>query len=184
MQTWIWIVIAIAAVVAVLVVAWTAIRTNRTKQLHQQFGSEYDRVAADAPTKREAESELRDRQRRREQFDIRPLSGEERDRFRSRWLAIQAEFVDDPSASVAKADSLIQNVMRARGYPVDDFDTRAADLSVDHPNVVENYRAGHGIAVAHERGNAGTEELRRAVQHYRALFDELVETRDTEGARA
>jgi len=184
MQTWIWIVIAVAALVVVLGVAWTAIRTNRTKKLHEQFGSEYDRVAADAPTKREAESELRDRQRRREQFDVRPLSGEERDRFRSRWLAIQAEFVDDPSASLAKADSLIQNVMRARGYPVDDFDTRAADLSVDHPRVVENYRAGHGIAVAHERGNAGTEELRKAVQHYRALFDELVETRQPEEARA
>jgi hypothetical protein len=184
MHTWIWIVIAVAAVVALAVVVWTAIRTNRTKQLHEQFGSEYDRVAADAPTKRDAESELRERRRRREQFDIRPLSEEERERFRSRWLAIQAEFVDDPSSSVAKADSLIQNVMRARGYPVDDFDTRAADLSVDHPDVVENYRAGHGIAVAHERGNAGTEELRKAVQHYRALFEELVETRDPEGARA
>jgi cytoskeletal protein RodZ len=184
MHMWIWIVIALAALVALGVVVWTAIRTNRTKQLHEQFGSEYDRVAADAPTKRDAESELRERQRRHEQFDIRPLSGEERDRFRSRWLAIQAEFVDDPSSSVAKADSLIQNVMRARGYPVDDFETRAGDLSVDHPDVVENYRAGHGIAVAHERGNAGTEELRKAVQHYRALFDELVEARQTEEARA
>jgi len=184
MDMWIWIVIGIAALVALLVVVWTAMRTNRTKQLHEQFGSEYDRVAADAPTKRDAESELRDRQRRREQFDIRPLSEGERDGFRSRWLAIQAEFVDDPSASVAKADSLIQNVMRERGYPVDDFDTRAGDLSVDHPDVVENYRAGHGIAVAHERGNAGTEELRKAVQHYRALFEELVEAREPEGARA
>ena len=181
---WVWIVIGIAAVVALLVVVWTAIRTNRTKQLHEQFGSEYDRVAADAPTKRDAESELRERQQRREQFDIRPLSDDERNRFRSRWLAIQAEFVDDPSASVSKADSLIQNVMRERGYPVDDFDTRAGDLSVDHPDVVENYRAGHGIAVAHERGNAGTEELRKAVQHYRALFEELVEDRQPEEAHA
>jgi hypothetical protein len=184
MQMWIWIVIAVAALVAVLVVAWAAFRTNRTKQLHEQFGSEYDRVAADAPTKRDAESELRERQRRREQFDIRPLSDEQRDRFRARWLAIQAEFVDDPSRSVSKADSLIQTVMRERGYPVDDFDTRAADLSVDHPDVVENYRAGHGIAVAHERGKAGTEELRKAVQHYRALFEELVEARQPEEARA
>ena len=181
---WIWIVIGLAALLAVLVVVWTAIRTNRTKQLHDQFGSEYDRVAADAPTKRDAESELRERRRRREQFDIRPLSDEERERFRSRWLAIQAEFVDDPSASVSKADSLIQNVMRERGYPVDDFDTRAGDLSVDHPDVVENYRAGHGIAVAHDRGKAGTEELRKAVQHYRALFEELVESRQPEEARA
>jgi hypothetical protein len=184
MQMWIWIVIAIAAVVAVLVVVWTGIRTNRSKRLHEQFGSEYDRVAADAPTKREAESELRERQRRHEQFDIRPLDPEARDRYRQHWLAIQAEFVDDPSRSVAKADSLIQNVMRDRGYPVDDFDTRAADLSVDHPDVVENYRAGHGIAVAHERGKATTEELRKAVQHYRALFEELVEAREPEEVRA
>lgn len=184
MQMWFWIVIAVAAVAAVLVVAWTGIRTNRSKRLHEQFGSEYDRVAADAPTKREAESELRERQRRREQFDIRPLEPEERERYQQRWLAIQAEFVDDPSKSVAKADSLIQNVMRDRGYPVDDFDTRAADLSVDHPDVVENYRAGHGIAVAHERGKATTEELRKAVQHYRALFEELLEARRPEEARA
>lgn len=183
MHAWIWIVIGVAAVVAVVVVVWTAIRTSRTKRLHEQFGTEYDRVAADAPTKRDAESELLERQRRHEQFDIRPLDPEERDRYRSRWLAIQAEFVDDPSRSVAKADSLIQNVMRDRGYPVDDFDTRAADLSVEHPDVVENYRAGHGIAVAHERGKATTDELRRAVQHYRALFDELVEAREPEGAR-
>jgi hypothetical protein len=184
MQTWIWIVIAVAVLIAVVLVVWAAIRANRTKKLHEQFGTEYDRVAADAPTKRDAESELLERRRRREQFDIRPLSKDERDVYRSQWLAIQAEFVDDPSASVAKADSLIQNVMRARGYPVDDFDTRAGDLSVDHPDVVENYRAGHGIAVAHERGKAGTEELRKAVQHYRALFEELVEAREPEEARA
>jgi hypothetical protein len=177
-------VIAVAVLIAVALVVWAAMRANRTKKLHRQFGSEYDRVASDAPTKREAESELLERQRRREQFDIRPLSKDEREVYRSRWLAIQAEFVDDPSASVAKADSLIQNVMRARGYPVDDFETRAGDLSVDHPDVVENYRAGHGIAVAHERGKAGTEELRKAVQHYRALFEELVEAREPEEARA
>ena len=184
MHAWIWIVIGVAALVAVAIVVWTAIRTSRTKRLHEQFGSEYDRVAADAPTKRDAESELRQRQRRHEQFDIRPLDAEERERYRSRWLAIQAEFVDDPSRSVAKADSLIQNVMRDRGYPVDDFDTRAADLSVDHPDVVENYRAGHGIAVARERGNAGTDELRRAIQHYRSLFDALVEQTETVEARS
>jgi FtsZ-interacting cell division protein ZipA len=179
MQTWLWIVIVVAAVLVVLGVLWAGIRANRSKKLQEQFGPEYDRVAADSPTRREAEAELRDRRERREQFEIRPLDPDQRERYRSRWLAIQAEFVDDPSASVAKADALIQNVMRDRGYPVDDFDTRAADLSVDHPDVVENYRAGHAIAVAHERGKAGTEELRKAVTHYRALFDELVEARDT-----
>lgn len=182
MPTWLWVVIVVVAVLVVLGVVISALRTRRSRDLKERFGPEYDRVAADAPSRREAEAELRERQERREQFDIRPLDTADRDRYRARWQDVQAEFVDDPSAAVRHADALIQEVMRARGYPVDDFDTRAADLSVDHPDVVENYRAAHGIAVAHERGNAGTEELRHAVQHYRRLFENLVEARDTEGA--
>ena len=183
MDTWVWIVIAVVVALVVLGAILAGLRTRRSKGLQERFGTEYDRVAADAPTKRAAEAELREREQRREQFDITPLSVERREAYRAQWLSIQANFVDDPAASVAKADSLIQNVMRERGYPVDDFDTRAGDLSLDHPDVVENYRAGHGIAVAHDRGNAGTEELRRAVQHYRALFQELVEQPDREPAR-
>ena len=175
MDTWIWVVIAVVAAAIVLAVIWSALRARRSQELRERFGPEYDRVAADAPTKREAESELRAREERREQLEIRPLSAEQRERYRARWTAVQAEFVDDPAGAVTEADSLIQDVMRERGYPVDDFDTRAADLSVDHPDVVENYRAGHGIATAHERGKAGTEELRKAVQHYRALFEDLLE---------
>jgi hypothetical protein len=175
MDTWIWVVIAVVAAAIVLAVIWSALRTRRSQELRERFGPEYDRVAADAPTKREAESELRAREERREQLEIRPLSAEQRERYQARWTAVQAEFVDDPAGAVTEADSLIQDVMRERGYPVDDFDTRAADLSVDHPDVVENYRAGHGIATAHERGKAGTEELRKAVQHYRALFEDLLE---------
>ena len=175
MDTWIWVVIAVVAAAIVVAVIWSALRTRRSQELRERFGPEYDRVAADAPTKREAESELRAREERREQLEIRPLSAEQRERYQTRWTAVQAEFVDDPAGAVTEADSLIQDVMRERGYPVDDFDTRAADLSVDHPDVVENYRAGHGIATAHERGKAGTEELRKAVQHYRALFEELLE---------
>jgi len=182
MATWVWIVIAVVVVLVVLGVIWTGLRARRSKGLQERFGSEYDRVAADAPTKRAAESELREREERREQFDIRPLEPEERKAYRAQWQTIQARFVDDPAGSLAAADSLIQTVMRERGYPVDDFDTRAGDLSVDHPDVVENYRAGHGVAVAHDRGKAGTEELRRAVQHYRALFAELVEP-ESERAR-
>jgi len=182
MATWVWIVIAVVVVLVVLGVIWIGLRARRSKGLQERFGSEYDRVAADAPTKRAAESELREREERREQFDIRPLEPEERKAYRAQWQTIQARFVDDPAGSLAAADSLIQTVMRERGYPVDDFDTRAGDLSVDHPDVVENYRAGHGIAVAHDRGKAGTEELRRAVQHYRALFAELVEP-ESERAR-
>jgi hypothetical protein len=184
MPTWLWVVIVVVAAIVVLGVVAAATRTRRSRDLQERFGPEYDRVAADAPTKREAESELREREKRREQFDIRPLGARDRDHFGSRWQDIQAEFVDDPPRAVGNADRLIQEVMRTRGYPVDDFETRAADLSVDHPRVVESYRSAHGIAVAHQRGNAGTEELRHAVQHYRELFDELVETHQTtEAAR-
>lgn len=183
MPTWLWIVIAVAAAIVVIGVVVSALRTRRTHGLQERFGSEYDRVAADAPSRREAESELREREKRREELDIRPLDQSDRDRFRNRWQDVQAEFVDDPADAVLHADALIQEVMRTRGYPVDDFESRSADLSVDHPDVVEYYRAAHGIAVAHERGSAGTEELRHAVQHYRRLFDELVGSRDTEAAQ-
>ena len=182
MPTWLWIVIVVVAVIVVIAVVASVVRTKRSRALQESFGPEYDRVAADAPSRREAESELRERQKRREELDIRPLEQSDRDRFSNRWRDVQAEFVDDPADAVVHADALIQEVMRARGYPVDDFDTRSADLSVDHPDLVEYYRAAHGIAVAHERGNAGTEELRHAVQHYRRLFDELIGEREAEAA--
>ena len=175
MPTWLWIVIVVVVAIVVIAVVASALRTRRSRVLRERFGPEYDRVAADAPSRRQAEAELREREKRREELDIRPLDPADRDRFQNRWQSVQAEFVDDPPAAVTHADALIQEVMRVRGYPVDDFDTRSADLSVDHPDVVEYYRAAHGIAVAHERGNAGTEELRHAVQHYRRLFDALVE---------
>jgi hypothetical protein len=174
-------VIAVAAVIVVLA-AWAAFRARRSGRLKEHFGPEYDRVAADAPTRREAEAELRGREKRRDEFEIRPLEPKQRDRYRAQWQDVQARFVDDPGAAVGDADRLIQAVMRDRGYPVDDFETRAADLSVDHPDVVERYRAAHGIAVAHERGNASTEDLRHAVRHYRALFLALADSRDAEEA--
>jgi hypothetical protein len=179
MPTWLWIVIVVVAAVVVLGVALVALRSRRTSDLRERFGPEYDRVAADAPSRREAESELRDREKRRDELEIRPLEPSDRDRYRTRWQDVQARFVDDPAGAVGDADALIQEVMRARGYPVDDFETRSADLSVDHPDVVERYRAAHGIAVAHERGKAGTDELRHAVRHYRALFDSLLEETTT-----
>jgi hypothetical protein len=182
MDTWVWVVIAVAAVI-LLVAAWAVFRARRSHELKARFGPEYDRVAADAPTRRDAEAELRDREKRREELDIRPLDPKVRERYRAQWLEVQARFVDDPGDAVADADALIQAVMRERGYPVEDFETRAADLSVDHPDVVERYRAAHGLAVAHERGNASTEDLRHAVRHYRELFDSLVEAREAEEAR-
>ena len=184
MSTWVWVVIVVVAALVVLAVIAAAVRARRSRGLKQRFGREYDRVAADAPSRRQAESELRERERRHEELDIRPLDPQSRDRYRGRWQEVQAEFVDDPSAAVGHADALIQEVMRERGYPVDDFDTRAGDLSVEHPNVVEHYRAGHGIAVAHERGKAGTEELRHAIRHYRSLFDSLVEHAEPQEVRS
>lgn len=180
MPIWAWIVIVVAAAIVVLGalgIAWSA---RRSKKLRTAFGAEYDRVAADAPSRRQAEAELRERQRRHDEFDINPLEPADRDRYLSRWQQTQAKFVDDPAAAVSEADLLIQEVMRDRGYPVEDFDTRAGDLSVDHPEVVEHYRAAHGIAIAHERGSADTDDLRRAVQHYRALFEDLLELREKE----
>ena len=182
MSAWLWVIVVVVLAVVAIAVFRSALRTRRSRELHERFGPEYDKVAADAPSKREAEAELRERERRLQEYDIEPLDRDERERFQARWTEVQAEFVDDPAAAVLRADALIQQVMRARGYPMDDFETRAADLSVDHPDVVERYRAGHGIAVAHERGNAGTEELRHAMKHYRELFDSLVEAHDVQEA--
>lgn len=184
MPTWAWIVIVVAAVVIVGAIVWSAAKARRRKELQERFGSEYDRTVSDAPSRREAESELSEREKRREELDIRPLDQSSRDRYASEWQNTQAAFVDDPEAAVGDADRLIQQVMRERGYPVDDFEQRANDLSVDHPDVISNYRAAHGISVANERGKASTEDLRTAMQHYRALFSELLETEHVETARS
>lgn len=175
MDTWVWIAVVVGVVIVLGLIAWAALRSRRTRALRSQFGPEYDRVTADAPTRREAESELRQRQERREQLDIRPLEPAARERYLEAWRDTQARFVDDPEGAVGEADTLIQQVMRERGYPVEDFEGRAADVSVDHPEVVNNYRAAHGIRTAHERGKATTEDLRQALRHYRALFEELLE---------
>jgi len=179
MDTWIWIVIIAAAAALILLVAlWLMARSRRTAALRDQFGPEYDRTVEDADSRRRAERELAERQDRREQLDIKPLTPAARDRFLDRWRETQTRFVDNPGASVGDADNLVQEVMRERGYPTDDFEQRAADISVDHPHIVENYRAAHAIAVKHERGEADTEELRQSLVHYRSLFEELLETRE------
>jgi hypothetical protein len=176
MPTWAWIIIAAAAVVVLALVAYGAFRTNRRKQLKDTFGPEYERTVSDAPTRREAEAELLERRKRHEEFDIRPLSPAARDGYVALWEKTQARFVDDPQGAIDEADNLIQQVMRERGYPVEDFDTRAADLSVDHADVVEHYREGHAIAERNAEGEADTEELRQALVHYRALFDGMLQT--------
>jgi hypothetical protein len=174
MAGWVWVLIGIAVVVALALVAWQGLARRRTVRLRERFGPEYERTVGDAGGKREAEAELQAREKRREQLEIRPLSSSARDRYLHDWQLVQAQFVDDPHGSVAGADRLIRSVMAERGYPVEDFEQRAADVSVDHPQVVEHYREGHRLAVAGGNGTDATEELRQAMRHYRALFEELV----------
>ena len=175
MPSWVWVLIAIAVVAVLAVVVWQALARRRTGRLQQQFGPEYGRTLGTTDSKREAEAELQAREERRQRLEIRPLSQAARERYLQSWQSVQAQFVDDPDSAVASADSLIQSVMSERGYPVEDFDQRAADISVDHPQVVENYRHGHRLAQASADGSDSTEDLRQAMRHYRALFDELVE---------
>lgn len=174
MDTWVWIVIAAAVVVLVLLAIWSlAARKRRTSQLREGFGPEYDRTVEDMGSRRKAESDLADREKRREDLDIKPLAPGARDRFADRWRTVQERFVDDPGSALREAHILVVEVMRERGYPTNDFEQRAADVSVDHPDVVQNYRAAHEIS---ERSDADTEEQRQGLVHYRALFDELLET--------
>ena len=180
MESWVWIVIALA-VVALAVIGWLAWSNMRTRRLRTTFGSEYDRAVDEAPSQREAESALDERRKRREELDIRPLSEESRSRYADNWRAVQARFVDDPVDAVNDADRLVERVMAERGYPMDDFDGQADLISVDYPEVVENYRSAHGIHGAYDRGDASTEDLRQAMVHYRSLFVELL---DLSGAEA
>jgi hypothetical protein len=164
-------VLAIALVVAGVVIA----RQRRSQRLQEGFGPEYGRTLAEKGDRRAAESELLERRERRRQLEIRELDAESRDRYAERWRAAQRTFVDQPAAAVAEADALVSEVMHERGYPVEeDFERRAADVSVDHPRVVENYRAAHGISVRAARNEADTEDLRQALVHFRALFEDLL----------
>jgi hypothetical protein len=146
--------------------------------LQDRFGPEYDRTVDKAGGRREAEQELREREKRHDELELRPLSKDARERYLEQWRTTQGRFVDDPPGAVAEADDLVQQVMRDRGYPVDDFEQRAADISVGHPDLVEKYRTATGIARASERGEASTDDLRHSVRHYRALFVELLEVDD------
>jgi FtsZ-interacting cell division protein ZipA len=175
MAAWVWVLIVIGIAAVIAVVLGQTLTRRRTGRLQQRFGPEYDRAVDSAESKRQAEAELQAREERRERLEIRPLSQSARARYVEAWRVTQAQFVDDPRTAVASADSLIQAVMAERGYPVEDFEQRAADVSLDHPQVVENYREGHRLAQATAGGDRSTENLRQAMKHYRALFDELVE---------
>ena len=178
MDTWVWIVIGLVVAIVILGILISALRTRRSRSLRDRFGREYDRTVDKAGGRREAEQELRKREQRHDELELRPLSADARERYLRQWQVTQGRFVDDPTGAVSEADNLVQQAMRDRGYPVDDFEQRAADISVEHPEVVEKYRTANGIARASERGEASTEDLRHSVRHYRALFVELLEVDD------
>jgi len=171
----IWVLMAVV-VVLLVVIGLLLARERRSRQLKADFGPEYERVVADKGDQRAAERELAERRQRQQKFELRPLPPEVRDEYARRWQATQRHFVDKPIAAVGEADALVRDAMRDRGYPVDDdFEQRAADISVEHPVVVENYRAGVDIST---RGEASTEDLRQAMVHFRALFADLLASSD------
>ena len=185
----IWIVLALIAVVVVLGAAWWGLQQRRrTDRLAERYGPEYQRTLAEAGDRRAAEHELEEREKRVQELDIKPLAPEDRDRFAAEWRRVQAQFVDDPSGAIAEGDRLVEQVMEARGYPTadSDFGERAAIVSVDHGAVVEEYRAAHDIAERHAstEGGVETEDLRQAMVHYRAIFEDLLETAEPEPVEA
>src|SRR6266851_6703112 len=159
---------------AIGVAIWFYTKTQRTKALRSKFGPEYNRAVRAEGGTGGAEQLLQERQKRVAKLNIKPLNDQQRTEFADAWEHAQARFVDDPQAAVANADVLVQEVMGVRGYPVTDFEQRVADVSVDHPAVVQNYRIAHEIAVRHEREDVGIEKLREAMIHYRALFSDLI----------
>jgi len=167
-------VVIVVAVIAVAAIIFAVSRKRRSETLKQHFGPEYERAVLERGDTAKAEKELINREKRVQSFTIKPLTPTARERFREEWTQIQSRFVDDPAVAVSQADSLVNRVMVARGYPMADFEQRAADVSVSYPAVVQNYRAACVIVQRHGRGDAGTEDLRQAMVHYRSLFDELL----------
>jgi hypothetical protein len=162
-------------VIAVLVWTYVQKRRSTTTSLRQKFGPEYERAVHQQGSERKAEAKLADRQERVEKLNIRDLDPMERERFSKQWESVQSRFVDSPRGAVAEADDLVSSLMKTRGYPVSDFDQRAADISVDHPRVVDNYRSAHEIALRVGKDGASTEDLRTAMIHYRSLCEELMQ---------
>jgi hypothetical protein len=171
-----WLVMAAVVIVAVVAIGWVYAQRQRRVRLRTHFGPEYERTVREVGSPEKAEAVLAERAKRVRDLKIHRLSREQAETFAREWKRIQAMFVDDPDGAVAAADRLVTEAMSARGYPIEDFDTRTADLSVEHPRVVENYRIARALAVRRSRGEAGTEELRQAVVNYRALFDDLLKT--------
>ena len=173
------VVIVIVVVVAVGVVAAVLYRRRRSAQLRQRFGPEYERAVEKTNDRREAEKELRDREKRRSAFEVTPVTGRNAARYHREWADIRLRFVDQPAEAVGRADRLVVQIMRDSGYPVDDFEHRVDDISVDHPDVAQHYREAHLVAVDQAAGVADTEQLRQAVTSYGELVDSLL--RDSRG---
>ena len=167
--------VVVALIIAAAVVVYIRRRRDTSAGLRVKFGTEYERAVQQHGSERKAEAKLADREARVEKFKIRHLDPTERERYQSQWRTVQSRFVDYPKGAVSEADELVCSLMQARGYPVADFEQRAADISVDHPRVVENYRSAHNIALRLGRGEASTEELRSAMIQYRSLFDDLAQ---------
>ena len=173
---WILIAVAVAIVVAVVIVAASVISSRRKSvRLKQHYGGEYERLVSETGSEKAAEKQLTTRERERDELDIVPLTPSALSDFTTRWHELQTKFVDSPATAVGVADRLVTEVMRERGYPVDDFERRAADISVDHPQIVEDYRAAHAVQLSQQQGDVSTEEQREAFVHYRALFETLLE---------
>jgi hypothetical protein len=168
------VIVIVVVVVAVGVAVAVLYRRRRSDQLRQRFGPEYERTVGASDGRREAEKDLRERARRRSEFEVTPVSGQDAARYRQEWADIQHGFVDQPAEAVERADQLVVQIMRDSGYPVDDFEHRVDDISVDHPEVAQHYREAHSVAVAQAAGAADTEQLRQAVTSYRRLVDALL----------
>lgn len=175
----VWYVVAAIVIIAIVFAIVAASRRAKSARLQRRFGPEYERTVRSNGDRTQAERELEARERRVKRFHIEELPAGARDRYMEEWRTVQTRFVDQPKDAVSQADHLVENVMRDRGYPLDEFDQRVADLSPDHPVVVQNYRAAHDIASRADRGEASTEDLRQAMVHYRTLFTDLLGTERT-----
>jgi hypothetical protein len=174
-----WIIIAAVVVLGLIALgAWFFYQKKQSHKLQKRFGPEYDRTVNELGSRTKGESELKAREKRVERLEILPLASSEAARFTEAWRVLQSRFVDNPKGVVVQAEQLVRELMEKRGYPMGDFERRAGDISVDHPDVVANYRAAQAIALRDQKGTADTEELRKAVVHYRALFDELLQVKE------
>jgi hypothetical protein len=169
--------VALLIIILIGVALYVQRQRKRTSELRQRFGAEYERTVREHGSVNKAQAKLEDREARVERLNIRSLGATERERFVADWQSVQSHFVDRPKNAVTEADQLVSSLMQARGYPLADFDQRAADISVNHPRLMEDYRSAHGVAMRAGNNGTSTEDLRTAMLQYRTLFDELVETK-------